>query len=1330
MFNSSSHNTSNNHSNNIQSSMIQSNPLNISSNQRSYTSNMTSRRKSSFFRKKTLNSFDTKKANRLYKVQFGPNNPLLMENKKYGNNEIKTTKYNFLTLIPKNLFYQFTRASNIYFLIVSILTCLSFSPKEPMSMIGTFVFVLFFTLCKDAIEDLGRYQQDRKNNNRIVCKFEDDDWKEEKCYKLAPGDIIKIKKEEEFSCDSVIIHSSNEGGYLYLDTKNLDGETNLKEKMSLEDLKDIRITNKEIINLRGMIETTVADPNLNEWEGIMAYNEISEIYCNIKNMVLKGCILKNTNYVYAVVVYAGHHTKIMKNSQNPKPKTSKIIKTMNKLLYSLFGFTILICLLFAVFSVKFIDKYATLYTYIYPEFDKTKTSNKIIVLFFKNFLVFFIAYAQIIPISLYVAMEIIKVYQAILIKYDGEIYDFVLNKPATCKASELVEELGQIDFIFSDKTGTLTQNVMVFKKCFINGKVYGAETDVNVEDDALKTINGDLSAYNLLANKNNGKDREKVHLFFTLLSLCHEVFPDQTEGGTIIYQGSSPDDIALVKGAQQLGYEFLSKDFNTVKIANHIENTENEWEILITIPFDSDRKRMSVIVKEIETNKIFLFAKGSDGIMLNGILPHPPVVTRFENKTERSDVNRILESFSKEGLRILVMGYKEIEEKYFAEWNAKHDDARKRSEDLLKKVYDEIESDLIFCGCSAIEDKLQPGVPETIEILMKCGIRIWVLTGDKQDTAEQIGRQCRLIENQMKLIDLSCDCGNKVELSEKLRKLIEEYELEHFFEEKKISLKEIALSRLTTVNVNDILSLIIDGVTLESLLTDTDLSKMFFLLSSISKSVICCRVSPKQKSEVVKLVKRHGSFVTLSIGDGANDVPMIMETSIGVGIQGKEGTQAVRSADYAIGQFRFLEKLILFYGRNGYIKISKYICYYFYKNIILVVTELFLALYNGFSGQVYFADWLGTMFNAIFTSWPCLFTFAYEKEHSVQICKQFPVLYRAGPTNSLFNMKVFWTYIIYGIIHSALCFYIPALGLTGFTDNKGTIMNHWRVSTVSFCLAIHVVSMKLMFISSFWNILTIVFTLISVIFYYVVLVLLCTEFFGTTFQNELVGVASDIFKDFKTWIVIIVAPFLICLPDILAQQLMYVFSPNPSEYIYKYRKTEEFSQIMSKDNEIIRKLSRSFKNSVISRAHSNYSRNRNRGEMINDKSKDEIDNYTNCPLNVGTSVNNVMDELNNGRGKGYKLNKDYNFKALNICPDMYGTKNQLSENTEVQIESGAGGPNEILENGEEKKKKLQKKKIKLSITAEDNHLSSFDDSVNGNRDISDGRKSASSKTPL
>ena len=294
----------------------------------------------------------------------------------------------------------------------------------------------------------------------------------------------------------------------------MDEETNLKEKMALEDIKEFTMDNDDIIAMTGMIETTVSDSNLNEWEGIMTYCEMSDVYCCMKNMVLKGCVLKNTSYVYAIVEYAGHHTKIMKNSKNPKPKTSKIIKTMNKIMYSLFGFTIAICILFAIFSVKFVDKYATKYRYIYPFFDKHKTSNKHFPLFCKNFLVFFIAYAQIIPISLYVAMEIVKVYQAVLIKYDKEIYDKVLDKPASCRASELIEELGQVDFIFSDKTGTLTQNVMVFKKCYINGKVYGAEGECNMEEDAERTVNGDLSAFNILNSVDDNENKEKVHRFF------------------------------------------------------------------------------------------------------------------------------------------------------------------------------------------------------------------------------------------------------------------------------------------------------------------------------------------------------------------------------------------------------------------------------------------------------------------------------------------------------------------------------------------------------------------------------------------------------------------------------------------------------------------------------------------------------------------------------------------------------------------------------------------------------------------------------------------------
>jgi len=196
-----------------------------------------------------------------------------------------------------------------------------------------------------------------------------------------------------------------------------------------------------------------------------------------------------------------------------------------------------------------------------------------------------------------------------------------------------------------------------------------------------------------------------------------------------------------------------------------------------------------------------------------------------------------------------------------------------------------------------------------------------------------------------------------------------------------------------------------------------------------------------------------------------------MEADIGIGIQGKEGTQAVRTADFSIGQFRFLEKLLLNYGRIGYIKISKFICYYFYKNILLVYSDIMYAFSNGFSGQLYFADYLTTMYNAIFTSWCCLFIFSLERDVDLNIVKKFPVLYMAGQKNYFFNLKEFWIYIICAIIHGTICYFLPELCFLDMSDDSGMTYNHWFKSTVNFCLVIHVVTYKLLIISDFWNVL-------------------------------------------------------------------------------------------------------------------------------------------------------------------------------------------------------------------------------------------------------------------
>ena len=1108
-------------------------------------------------------------------IEFGEKNKNLSNNNKFGNNIIKTTKYNVITLVPKSLFYQLCRASNIYFLCVSILNCLSFSPKNPISMIATFSFVLIFTMGKDAILDYGRHKQDQKSNSRNCLIYLDKKWKKSKCYTIIPGNIIKLKEDEECSCDILIIKSSNKNGYLYVDTKNLDGESNLKEKCSV---KDIEINKDELSNLSGNILTTVSDENLNEWEGHLNYNDIKDIYCSMDNMMLKGTILKNTEYIYGIVIYSGHQTKIMKNSHKPEPKVSKMIKTMDKLLYSLFAFTLLLCLIFAFLCNKFQEDFGNKYDYIFINYDIINKGGNKAIKILKYFIIFFIDYYQIIPISLYVVMEIIKLYQNILISYDFEIYDLINDKPAESRDTGLIEQLGQIDFLFSDKTGTLTLNQMQFKKCFINGKIYGAEKESNECTDAVYSINGDMSAYELLigATKNSNEKQEIcsdphivkqekiwVERFFLLLCVCNEVFPTLKED-KICYQSTSPDDIALVKGAQQLGFEFQYRNYNNLTIKNYINNNYN-FEVLISIPFNSNRKRMTVLTKDTKKDKYYVFSKGSDSVMTNDNHDNTPLITIYGHDRGKKKLDQVLEHFSMEGLRILVMGYKEVSESQANEWKKRYFEAIK-SNSSKKDIYSEIEKDLIFCGCSAIEDKLQDGVPETIKTLIDCGIRIWVLTGDKKETAIEISKQCNLVAEAMTLIDLT-QKRHEYNLLIKLKNLCKKYNLNEFIDKKCISLDEIQNKVKNDIKIVDKdISVIIDGVSLHRILSNKELGRLFFLLGVISKSVICCRISPKQKSLVVDLIKSNGDFITLAIGDGANDIPMIMEASIGIGIQGKEGIQAVRSSDYSIGQFKFLEKLILFYGRNGYTKIAKYISYYFYKNFILVVTELIFSFYNGFSGQIFFPDWYGTMFNAIFTSWPCIFVFAYEKELSVKICKKFPILYRAGPKNYYFNLKTFWTYIMYALIHSILCFIIPAYGLRNIINDKGDTMNNWKISTVSFSMVIHVVSIKLLLISNFWNWFSIIFTILSIILYYMIIICLCTYAIGSVFQPESIGAFSVMVQNFPSIIILIFGPFVICLPDIIIKQINFTFFPTPTEYLQQYLKDEDFLKMMDNKN--------------------------------------------------------------------------------------------------------------------------------------------------------------------
>lgn len=1026
------------------------------------------------------------------KFYFGTENLRKINKKLYKTNRISTTKYNVLTFIPKSLLIQFRRAANIYFLIISILTFMPFSPKSPITMTGTFAIVLVFTMIKEAWEDIKRYKQDKDVNEKKTKVFLNKKFREVKWEEIITGDIILIENENAIPADIILLHSSNVGGIAFVETMNLDGESNLKEKFipNFEKIRANSITEAEIqlSSLNGYVVCDKPNDNLEKWDCYfkIGHNIDSNInnnnshdnknshlgssrnnlngdkahefrkqntieasntsHCGIKQMILRACKLKNTDYVIGLVAYTGPNTKIMKNAKNPPIKSSNVMRVMNKLLYSVFIFQFLLCAMYSLAYVLWERSQGKHLPYI-KKYNKTEeliSPGWTAADYFIKFLTFLVAYSHLIPISLYVAMEIVKLIQSFFISKDLQMYDPEINKFASARTSDLIEELGQVQFVFSDKTGTLTKNEMQFRKCSINNKIYGERTEILPTENNShleNSVNGETKPYEILMSKSEKNvDKIKIRDFFMALATCHSAYA-QHKANKVIFQSSSPDEVALLEGASQMGFKFTNKTSSSIEIIDYT-NKRIVYNILTELPFDSTRKRMSVIIRN--KNHILLFTKGADSALIDRVKV---------NNQEKEKIQEHLDKFAREGLRTLVVCKKELTKEQYQSYQERLDFIKNSAEksevedEKLAEIYEEIESDLNYLGATAIEDKLQDKVAETIESLINANIRLWVLTGDKKETAIEIGKSCKLIANDMDIIDLACNKDeNMYQFTEKL---------DSFYMRENEGDKRVFL--------------IIDGKSLSYVLSNKELSYKFFAVGVNANSVICCRVSPKQKSQVVKLAKTYGNWITLSIGDGANDVPMIMEAHIGIGISGKEGTQAVRSSDYAISQFYFLRKLLFVHGRWGYRRISFFICYYFYKNIVLVFTEIYFAIYSGFSGQIFFPDMLPVLYNAFWTSWPCIFSWSLERDVSAEISMNNPMLYKAGQKGYYFNLKRFWMWILMSIIHGAITFFSTVYGLDSFLNSNGLMNDHWFKSTVAFTVIIHIVNYKIFLHAKFWN---------------------------------------------------------------------------------------------------------------------------------------------------------------------------------------------------------------------------------------------------------------------
>jgi phospholipid-translocating ATPase len=528
------------------------------------------------------------------------------------------------------------------------------------------------------------------------------------------------------------------------------------------------------------IECEPPNELLNQFEGTLKWKNGETCSLDNDKMLLRGCRLRNTRWCYGLVVFAGADTKLMKNGGKTKFKQTHIDKLLNYLIIGIVIFLFTMCAICTIAcgiweSLRGYDFQIFLPWESFVNRDRNVGSTVISVLVFLSYLIIL---NTVVPISLYVSVEFIRSIQSLWINWDIKMYYDKADIPAKARTTTLNEELGQIEYIFSDKTGTLTQNIMTFNKCSINAKLYGylydpANNEIEITDKT-PSIDFSFNPYHESTFKFYDKsllnaietNDEHCRRFFTLLCICHTVMAEEKKTGQLTYQAQSPDEGALVSAARNFGFVYKSRTPKTITVI--IKGEEKTYDVLNILDFNNDRKRMSVICRM--DGKIILFCKGADTIIKERLAPE--CGSLFEISEDH------LNKFAEDALRTLCLAWKEISEDEYADWAKLYHEASTSLEnraDKVSQVYEMIERNLLFAGATAIEDKLQDGVPECIAKLSKANIKIWVLTGDKLETAINIGYSCQLLTNDMDVYTI--EATNEIDLIKQLkekRKLIEE----------------------------------------------------------------------------------------------------------------------------------------------------------------------------------------------------------------------------------------------------------------------------------------------------------------------------------------------------------------------------------------------------------------------------------------------------------------------------------------------------------------------------------------------------------------------------
>nr|XP_004658901.2 phospholipid-transporting ATPase VD [Jaculus jaculus] len=1172
----------------------------------------------------------------------------------YVNNRIRTTKYTLLNFVPRNLFEQFHRAANLYFLFLVVLNWVPLVEafQKEITMLPLAV-VLTIIAVKDGLEDYRKYKIDKQINNLITKVYSR---KEKKyidlCWKdVTVGDLIRLSCNEIIPADMVLLSSTDPDGVCHIETSSLDGESNLKQRQVVRGYAE-QDPDVDPETFSSRIECESPNNDLNRFRGFLEHPNKDRVGLSKENLLLRGCTIRNTEAVVGIVVYAGHETKAMLNNSGPRYKRSKLERRANTDVLWCVLLLVVMCLTGALGHGIWLNRYENILFFNIPEPDGHVISP--VLAGFYMFWTMIILLQVLIPISLYVSIEIVKLGQIYFIQSDVDFYNEKLDSTVECRALNITEDLGQIQYLFSDKTGTLTENKMVFRRCSVAGFDYCHEENakrlesyqdaLSEDEDGADTLSGSLSnmakprargcrtahagpsgskssaplsgsafavgngegasevphcrqaafsspietdvvpdtrllnkfsqitpqLFTPLDGTFQNPPQETLYImdFFVALAICNTVVvsaPNQPRqkiglsslngmptksleeikslfqrlsvrrssspslaGGKeptsgvpcafvsrlplfgrmklssameeessrmsesaqagqaaccvdveeedrgagrplvredrgaaprsgLCYEAESPDEAALVHAARAYQCALRSRTPGQL-VVDFAALGPLTFQVLHILPFDSVRKRMSVVVRHPLSRQVEVYTKGADSVIMEILSGASPDGTELEKQqiTIRKKTQKHLDEYAKQGLRTLCIAKKVMSDAEYAEWLRSHflaETSIDNREELLLESATRLENKLTLLGATGIEDRLQEGVPESIEALHKAGIKIWMLTGDKQETAVNIAYACKLLEPEDKLFILNTQTKEACEVL--ISTILKDLQEKTLTPPEQTSCRKGRPQPPDTQDLGPRAGLVITGKTLEFVLRE-DLQRQFLELSARCQAVVCCRATPLQKSEVVKLVRNHLHVMTLAIGDGANDVSMIQVADVGIGVSGQEGMQAVMASDFAISQFRHLSKLLLVHGHWCYTRLSNMILYFFYKNVAYVNLLFWYQFFCGFSGTSMTDYWVLIFFNLLFTSAPPVIYGVLEKDVSAETLLQLPQLYRSGQQSQAYLPLTFWITLLDAFYQSLVCFFVPYFTYQGSDIDIFTFGNPLNTAAL-FIILLHLV---------------------------------------------------------------------------------------------------------------------------------------------------------------------------------------------------------------------------------------------------------------------------------